>query len=561
MNEQLIGRLNTLIHSDRRITRREYQQLEMALFANGGLADKFECEIVAPLLQTHRFSSASDKQRLQSIVQRHAYTVEDYLAVNAIAGTRAQALREVADGVLHDERAVVQEMAVTPQGSLRLVVAKAGHLHTWDDRVSAPSWDALNASLAPLSVYEYYLAVEDYRKDNTRTPAELRRASAVQSRLTEHVRALRPLEKRGIRAYQSNGKYVVRMANQAHVDEPVAIGRYDFFRGAQPTRDVTQAMAQVLDELAPEWIDWLQARGLRVHLYHWGELMRASPPQEHPPRRNGGATPGGRAVIWVNIDASPQAVAQTLVHEIGHVVYNDMSNSPVRTAPLRDVVSHHFSSLKVASENGIRRHMSRDYVQTQSYEWFPDAFMIYQLGDSGLEFRGGLHGLSMNKTLSLAQMYEEFYTWDRVGFLMMAKLDQYVREGSPTAEEAFAWPLYAAAQDAATQPLDLSAWRDEHGEAYEGYAPIERIEQLYRDCRQGFNADVAQRWRDLVLQFPLDSKLRRATSHVVRKGLHKGDASAGRIMGETLARLQRYFPHERRWARIYEQWQQQQWYQ
>src|SRR3990167_4278370 len=130
MTEPLFGRL-TKILSDDYITEDDFSELEESLFAGDGLVDSMELGILDQLAYPYlyetdafTYSDPNDIKRLQTILDRGAYTLERYVEFLGDQGltpkTPVDRLEQVAQNGLRGELPTIESMAVYDNGTFDL---------------------------------------------------------------------------------------------------------------------------------------------------------------------------------------------------------------------------------------------------------------------------------------------------------------------------------------------------------------------------------------------------------------------------------------------------------
>ncbi|MBI4411314.1 MAG: hypothetical protein HY541_02380, partial [Deltaproteobacteria bacterium] len=440
------------IGADDVISANEFQQLEEALFAGDGVVDPSEAAELKPLLETPDrfvFDDEEDQRRLAAILHDGAVTIERYeetLALQRLS-PRTPALSS-GNGVNREitisaQLPTVEQLLAADDGSFELYLSLSGETILWRYQ-NEGDYDLAQAELFPIDLEIAFAALEDYRQGGV-TETEFRTATFVMSTMTAILATHEAIadennfdrpEKNSQKIYL--GDY---FGKKGYQNDPLLQKNYlgtgiDLY-GQAPDYPpaVEAAFRNGLSVLPPKAFEYMKKSRLQVHLYDHADLLEKlydENPDKGDPATNTlcgftryvSSDPKSVAVINVSSSLSPQGLSAVLVHEIGHLVNMTLQDVHGRFNPFFNL---HFQKIREWAGPNLYTRFFRKGGAANFTEWFADAFAAYYLGNHGQNLPMGPDDFDIYTSVDFQSALAQFKQKDPVGYLLMARLDDFLR--------------------------------------------------------------------------------------------------------------------------------------
>ncbi len=476
--------------ADDRITNQEFSELEKTLFEGDGIIDEIEHQTLEALVypfavaeelslgrsvDQYVFEDQKDFKRLALAIDHGAWSVERYI----------QLMRDFDLGTKNDEKELlhlsnssdlhhsspitIEGISWNNDGTFLLTLKDPLREVTWHYR-GETDLEMIDLSLGDFTLYEVVEALLDFRKREETTEKEKNNAEAIlatiQKLVANTVEEDQELQKE-IQELFANNNHNIPVTDDYKKDSPVLRGEHrlpPIFYGPAPSEEVKEALITAFDHFEPGTLAILDKS--QIHFCRYSEIARKYY-NTHPDQVDllgsydglSFPTSGGDYILLSN-EADQGAITYTVVHEAGHLISFDLmrksggvlNEEEIQDFEYRgvagDILMHHLGNFRAKRNIPLLASHPTLYGSTNEMEWFAEAYTLMTLGNNHYEAPWELNTiLSGDVGFDFKSRLEEFRYEDPVGYLLMAKLKQYLSENRPNPEEVLSWTIYQAAEN------------------------------------------------------------------------------------------------------------------
>jgi len=483
----LPGKINQ-IFEDGQVTHSEYGELEQAVYGEGGVLiwdeilaieryvdpiETLEKRLILPIFSPLAedlfndrggilFEDSLDEERFdlllgQSFFDSPSYTLQIYLDRLEENGldpvTNAATLMALSYSKVKDTLPTVHFLEINKDGSFEVELTKGEASTRWryDGEFNLQNF---SDSLYPFSYEEVFLALEEFRQGEI-PEAESDVALEASRAIAESLEAHKLTEPRFQRfIYGKFNERSRKVSPNLFREAPEKLkleGLPPIFYGLAPEGEALEAIQEGMNSIPQEVHRQLLAHDVTFILDRLSRLARERynqrPKDKMPIPTFLGKTRWDKQAhsIAINIEIDPHAIAHALVHETGHALLHGLTkgkgSAEGQNHPAMKVLNHHFSVLKGKARGHPLRKFPTIYSSGSFLEWFPEMFAIFYLGQSGSNLRMGVESFHQDLGVGEKRLLEKFKRKDPVGYLLMFKVDQLLREGADPLK-ALTWDAY-----------------------------------------------------------------------------------------------------------------------
>lgn len=460
--------LERLIHQDRTITHEEFEEIEKIVFSGDGIVERDEHVALGQVNgSVDRFENPVDEFLLGFLF--NDITLERYfnhlISFGLNPAQSPQDLEKIARGGAYPPSlALVQKLTQKGDCNFEISLCVQGSLIQIDYSPDSPLSSL--ARFPKITALELRVALEEYRW----------RAQGEQKRLADILTGCFQKENSkdllltqiilGRHGIASNITALDLFAKPESYQSDVPLegitekGKNIFYSPSQLPVE-KEALQNGWQSLHPATRNLLGESGLKIHLVDFDQVNRNffNKYPESDYSQTGtceGITYWDASPPFILLDneLDPQRTSHALVHEIGHMIFALLDKKTGASfgekgyfpGEVGQVLRHHLRNLRSLGKLGDALSQSTVYGSTSYVEWFPEMFAIYNLGKRGRDLKRGEISLQTEDGVSVAEGLAQFRAKDPVGYLLIAKLDQYLSEGNSHPEEALTWVVNEAAE-------------------------------------------------------------------------------------------------------------------
>lgn len=485
MSDRFFTTLSQAVVDDR-ITGEEFSELEKTLFEGDGIINEVEYMdlegLVYPYAVAERlnlwrsvdqyiFEDPKDFQRMALAMDHGALSLERYV----------QLMKDFDLGTKNDEKELlrlssasdisslspirIEAMGYFDDGTFLLTLSDSLREVTWHYRGEA-DMEMIDLSLGDFTLYEVVEVLIDFRKKEEITEEEKKNAESILRKIQElvliDVEGDQKLQKE-IQELLVENNYNVPLIDNYKKDRPVLREEHrlpPIFYGLPPSEEIKEALVTAFDHFEPGALAILHKS--KIHFCRYSQIAReyynTHPEQVDLLGEYDGLvlpTSEGDHMLLSN-ETDPGTITYTVVHEAGHLVSFELmkksdavfNEDEIKNGGIAgEILNHHLGNLRATRNKPLLASHPTIYSSTNEMEWFAEAYTLMTLGSNHYEPPYELDTILGEIGFDFKSRLQEFRREDPVGYLLMAKLKQYLSENRLNPEKVLSWTVYQAAED------------------------------------------------------------------------------------------------------------------